>query len=157
METIIALLFVLLPIIFKLIGKRLEKSGQPDRAARMRKVAEELGMDPDEGDFAKWFDEAEAEVARDAALEAMREDEDRKPQLVVNPEVKKVEKFVPKGAVPASQKRRQQAQQEGQSELKQKAKAKKPILKEEESKAKEKIDPKKLVVYSEIMKPKYTE
>lgn len=147
METIIALLFVLLPIIFKLIGKRLEKSGQPDRAARMRKVAEELGMDPDEGDFAKWFDEAEAEVAREAALEAMREDEDRKPQLVVNPEVKKVEKFVPKGAVPASQKRRQQAQQ----------KAKKPILKEEEPKAKEKIDPKKLVVYSEIMKPKYTE
>ena len=155
METIIALLFVLLPIIFKLIGKRLEKSGQPDRAARMRKVAEELGMDPDEGDFAKWFDEAEAEVAREAALEAMREDEDRKPQLVVNPEVKKVEKFVPKGAVPASQKRRQQAQQEGQSELKQKAK--KPILKEEEPKEKEKIDPKKLVVYSEIMKPKYTE
>lgn len=139
METIIALLFVLLPIIFKLIGKRLEKSGQPDRAARMRKVAEELGMDPDEGDFAKWFDEAEAEVAREAALEAMREDEDRKPQLVVNPEVKKVEKFVPKGAVPASQKH------------------KKPILKEEEQKGKEKIDPKKLVVYSEIMKPKYTE
>lgn len=139
METIIALLFVLLPIIFKLIGKRLEKSGQPDRAARMRKVAEELGMDPDEGDFAKWFDEAEAEVAREAALEAMREDEDRKPQLVVNPEVKKVEKFVPKGAVPASQKH------------------KKPILKEEEPKEKEKIDPKKLVVYSEIMKPKYTE
>ena len=139
METIIALLFVLLPIIFKLIGKRLEKSGQPDRAARMRKVAEELGMDPDEGDFAKWFDEAEAEVAREAALEAMREDEDRKPQLVVNPEVKKVEKFVPKGAVPASQKH------------------KKPILKEEEPKAKERIDPKKLVVYSEIMKPKYTE
>ncbi len=139
METIIALLFVLLPIIFKLIGKRLEKSGQPDRAARMRKVAEELGMDPDEGDFAKWFDEAEAEVAREAALEAMREDEDRKPQLVVNPEVKKVEKFVPKGAVPASQKH------------------KKPILKEEEPKGKEKIDPKKLVVYSEIMKPKYTE
>jgi hypothetical protein len=159
METIIALLFVLLPIIFKLIGKKLEKSGQLDRAARMRKVAEELGMDPDEGDFAKWFDEAEAEVAREAALEAMREDEDRMPQLVVNPEVKKVEKFVPKGAVPASQKRRQQAQQqamkEGESQLR--PKAKKPILQEEEKKPKEKIDPKKLVVYSEIMKPKYTE
>ena len=32
-----------------------------------------------------------------------------------------------------------------------------PILVEEESQEKEKIDPKKLVVYSEIMKPKYLE
>ena len=32
-----------------------------------------------------------------------------------------------------------------------------PILVEEEPKLKEKIDPKKLVVYSEIMKPKYFE
>ena len=32
-----------------------------------------------------------------------------------------------------------------------------PILVEEEKKPKEKIDAKKLIVYSEIMKPKYTE
>ena len=32
-----------------------------------------------------------------------------------------------------------------------------PILVEEEAKQREKIDPKKLVVYSEIMKPKYLE
>ena len=32
-----------------------------------------------------------------------------------------------------------------------------PILVEEEPKQKEKIDPKKLIVYSEIMKPKYME
>ena len=32
-----------------------------------------------------------------------------------------------------------------------------PILVEEETKRSEKIDPKKLVVYSEIMKPKYLE
>ena len=36
-------------------------------------------------------------------------------------------------------------------------KTKKPILLEEPEKGREKIDPKKLVVYSEIMKPKYTE
>ena len=36
-------------------------------------------------------------------------------------------------------------------------KTKKPILLEEPVKEREKIDPKKLVVYSEIMKPKYTE
>ena len=146
METIIALLFVLLPIVFKLIGKKLEKSGKLDQAARMRKVAEELGVDPDEGDFAKWFQEAEREAEREAELEAESELESvedqhprRQPELVVRPEVKNVEKFVPKGAVPASQRR------------------KKPMLQEEEPKKKEKIDPKKLVVYSEIMKPKYTE
>ena len=32
-----------------------------------------------------------------------------------------------------------------------------PILEEEQPEEKEKIDPKKLVVYSEIMKPKYLE
>ena len=36
-------------------------------------------------------------------------------------------------------------------------KAKTPILEEEQPKEKEKIDPKKLIIYSEIMKPKYME
>ena len=152
METIIALLFVLLPIVFKLIGKRLEKSGKMDQAARMREVARELGMDPKDEEFIKMFHEAEAEAERVARLEAAgldawdelpeNDDEssddddeplDTLPKLKVDPEVKKVEKFVPKGA------------------------KKMPILKEEEPKPKEKVDPKKLVVYSEIIKPKYTE
>ena len=38
-----------------------------------------------------------------------------------------------------------------------KVKVQTPILEEEQPKKKEKIDPKKLVVYSEIMKPKYNE
>ena len=38
-----------------------------------------------------------------------------------------------------------------------KNKVEEPILVENEKVAKEKIDPKKLVIYSEIMKPKYTE
>ena len=146
METIIALLFVLLPIVFKLIGKRLEKSGKMDQAARMREVARELGMDPKDEEFIKMFHEAEAEAERVARLEAagldawdeLPENDDDEPldtlpKLKVDPEVKKVEKFVPKGA------------------------KKMPILKEEEPKPKEKVDPKKLVVYSEIMEPKYTE
>jgi hypothetical protein len=37
------------------------------------------------------------------------------------------------------------------------AKKRKPMLEEPEEKKREKIDPKKLVIYSEIMKPKYTE
>ena len=38
-----------------------------------------------------------------------------------------------------------------------KAKQTMPVLQEEEKKKSEKIDPKKLVMYSEIMKPKYQE
>ena len=45
-----------------------------------------------------------------------------------------------------------------QTTSKKKPVAKKPILEEEVQERKgEKIDPKKLVIYSEIMKPKYTE
>lgn len=152
METIIALICVLLPIIFKLIGKKLEKSGQPDKAARMRQVAKELGMDPNDEEFIQMFHEAEAEAERVARLEAdgrngwdepsefykeESEDDDEPldtlPKAEVKPEVKKAEKSAPKAAKKA------------------------PILKEEAPKKKEKVDPKKLVVYSEIMKPKYTE
>ena len=138
METIIALLFVALPIIFKLIGRKLEKSGKLDQAARMRKVAEELGMDPDEGDFAKWFQESEHEDEREAELPGDLVD---RPVVEERP-VRNVEQFAPKVSVPTSVRPN---------------KAKKPILKEEEPKKREKIDPKKLVIYSEIMKPKYTE
>lgn len=144
METIIALLFVLLPIVFKLIGKRLEKSGKTDQAARMRNVAKELGMDPDDEEFIKMFQEAEAEAERVAELEAagrngwdepsgLESKPHEMPEQEAKPAVKETEKFVPKGV------------------------KKQPVLKEEEPKKKQKIDPKNLVVYSEIMKPKYTE
>ena len=36
METIIGLLFILLPVILKLVGKRLEQSGQPEKAKKLQ-------------------------------------------------------------------------------------------------------------------------
>ena len=42
METIIGLLFILLPVIFKLIGKRFEQSGQQDKARKVRELAQAL-------------------------------------------------------------------------------------------------------------------
>jgi transcriptional regulator with XRE-family HTH domain len=131
METIIALLFVLLPIIFRLIGKKLEKSGETSQAEKLRKIAEALGADEDESPFAEWLKEHERE-------ETSVEEPVKVPKLV-KPEVKPVEKFVPRNAVPAAQRKKM------------------PILKEEKPKNREKIDPKKLIVYFEIMKPKYTE
>ena len=42
METIIGLLFILLPVIFMLIGKRFEQSGQQDKARKVREFAQAL-------------------------------------------------------------------------------------------------------------------
>ena len=145
METIIALLFVLLPIIFKLIAKRLEKSGKDDTARRVRELARELGVDEDEVPIAQWLKEAEAEAEAEARGEVLAETAVEKkefvPQLVLSEEARnrKVEPFVPRKVIHKPQQTR------------------KPVVGEEQPKKGEKIDPKKLVVYSEIMKPKYTE
>ena len=48
METIIGLLFLLLPVIFKLIGKRMEQSGNLDQAKKMRDIYEAFGGDTEE-------------------------------------------------------------------------------------------------------------
>ena len=42
MKTLIGLLFILLPVILKLIGKKLEKSGDQDKARKVREFAQAL-------------------------------------------------------------------------------------------------------------------
>ena len=111
METILGLLLILLPVIFKFIGKKFEQSGNPEAAEKIRKVLETMGED----------DESPIHVP-----------------TYIPPVVE--ENVVRQTAAPKQ------------------ATAKKPILVEDEPKKKgEKIDPKKLVIYSEIMKPKFTE
>ena len=151
METIIALLFVLLPVIFKLIGKKFEQSGQSEVAERMRKIAQTLGEDGDD-DLMKWLggkNESEAEHDDDG-------------QVVNVPPVQPapvqpapVQPYVsPVAPAPAVS---ENVVRQTKSKSKPAAK-KKPILVEDVSDKKaEKIDPKKLVIYSEIMKPKFTE
>ena len=128
MEEILGLLIALGAIILKVVGNRLEKSGKSAPAA----VPEEES-EPADFDFKGWV------------REALYEDEDAslKPEVVfpehepVKPAPKVAENVV-RQTKPAARKT--------------------PILVEEEPKKKgEKIDPKKLVIYSEIMKPKYTE
>lgn len=129
METIIGLLFILLPVIFKLIGRKLEKSGQTEKAGKVRELAKTLGADDDsEKDaFEEWLEslkepEAEPQQPEPAALPQMVE---AKPQPVF------VKEDMKRTTV-------------------------RSMLKEDEpEKKKDKIDPKKLVIYSEIMKPKY--
>ena len=135
METIIALLFVLLPIIFKLIGKKFEQAGQPQRAEQMREFAELFGSDDDETEVIH-DDDGQVVDVPPVTVTPVR----TYTRPVVSPEPVVTENVV------------------RQTASKKKPVTKKPILEEEvQTRKGEKIDPKKLVIYSEIMKPKYTE
>ena len=143
METIIGLLFILLPVILKLVGKRLEQSGQPEKAKKLQDFLDTVydGKDDD-----KLKDE------QDDGLEVEYDDDGQ----IVSVHPKMVWK--PEPIVPVVEKKVEPAAQIHLWEVKEgiPATKKKPMLVEEAPKKKrEKIDPKKLVVYSEIMKPKF--
>lgn len=148
METIIGLLFILLPVIFKLIGKKFEQSGQTDKAGKMRELAKALGSDDDSEDnpFKGFFDEK-------PELEVEYDDDG---QIV---EVKPVQPVKPKPIPVVTPEPRTMSYTEAVQRTTKPMKPlkKQPVLLEEETSKKkgEKIDPKKLVIYSEIMKPKF--
>lgn len=150
METIIGLLFILLPVIFKLIGKRFEQSGQTDKAGKMRELAKALGSDDDSEDnpFKGFFEEK-------PELEVEYDDDG---QIA---EVKPVQRFQPK-PIPVVTPEPRTVQFTEVVNRTTMSKAARPLPKrtallEEDAQEKkgEKIDPKKLVIYSEIMKPKF--
>ena len=142
METVILLLFALLPVIFKLIGKKFEQAGNPDAAERMRKIAQVLGEsdEKEKEPEVDYDDDGQiTEVAEPATTSAPAPTKFGVPLPVSRPEPVVTENVVRQ---PAPKPRP----------------VKKPILEEEVSQKKgEKLDPKKLVIYSEIMKPKFTE
>jgi hypothetical protein len=133
METIVGLLFILLPVIFKLIEKKLQQSGTAAQQETVRQIKDLFEME--ENDLT---DEIEDDVEPEIGDYVEPE-----PKFEVNPVIEFLEKVEPqvvKPAAPAQKKRTA------------------PILMEEkDNKKKEKIDPKKLVLYSEIMKPKHQE
>ena len=145
METIIGLLFVLLPLIFKLIGSRLEKSGQPGKAG---KVLREFGeaLDGEESPMNDW--------------KHLREELFGNPESEIEPKAVHVESPAPV-SLPSSVETRESLPVENvirQMPASSKMPKSPMIAEKKESKRKgETIDPKKLVIYSEIMKPKYTE
>ena len=131
METIVGLLFILLPVIFKLIEKKLQQSGTAAQQETVRQIKDLFEME--ENDLTDEIeDDGEPEIGDYVEPE---------PKFEVNPVIEFLEKVEPqvvKPAAPAQKKRTA------------------PILMEEkDNKKKEKIDPKKLVLYSEIMKPKH--
>lgn len=142
METIIGLLFILLPLIFKLIGKKLEQSGKSEAAGKVREFAEMFGDGDDNESAGPDVDSTPFEPV--PPFEPQQPFV-RQPEPVAEEVVENVTRQV--GVKKPEPKKAQARRPE----------KKKPILVEEEPKKGEKIDPKKLVIYSEIMKPKYTE
>lgn len=155
METIIGLLVILLPLIFKLIGKKFEQAGQPGRADKMREIAQALGGGEDEDDDDPFKDWLEGRTGREVVVE--RDDDGQitevRPVVPVAPVV--VQPVQP--VQPVRQAVTENVTRQATSRPKPTVKAKRPMLEEDTKKKGEKIDPKKLVIYSEIMKPKYTE
>lgn len=134
METIIGLLFVLLPVIFKFIEKKLQDSEQNVQTKEGTEFVDIFDESDDDENFEFPF-ESEPVIFQPVA-----------PVLPVTPV--KERKEVDFNA----------ARLEMEKPLIHKTVNKSsPILMEEKQikKKTEKIDPKKLVVYSEIMKPKY--
>ena len=130
METIIGLLMILLPVVFKLIGKRLEQAGKNQPPVT---VVEETPVENWEQTIKEYMEQT----------------------TVVGAEPAEVKTIVPepmsKDSVEVHEATRPKVQRQ------QKTVKKAPILLEEEKRQKEKIDVKKLIVYSEIMKSKYAE
>ena len=132
METIIGILMILLPVVFKLIGKRLEQAGKNQPPVN---VMEE------ESPVENWEQTLREYLEQQTVV-------DEVPSVVepVVPKPMSVDSVEAPVAPVASDKKKQK-----------KTNKKAPILLEEEKKPKEKIDVKKLIVYSEIMTPKYME
>ena len=154
MEVLLPLLFILLPFIFKLIGKKLEQAGNMDQAEKMRKIAKALGGNEDEESNAPKFfmeDNEDAEPDDDVKYD----DDGNITEVFPKPETY----YMPTDRVApfftfTENVERQTAPKTAQV---QKPKSKPILLEEDTKERREKIDPKKLVIYSEIMKPKFTE
>lgn len=116
METIIGLLVILLPVIFKSIEKKLEKTGNYEQAKKIQDLARQMSL------------EEESPVSEPVL----------KPEPVMPVMDKpKVQKVQPVQKVQKPSKKKDQ-----------------PMV-EKDTVKKEKIDARKMVVYSEIMKRKF--
>lgn len=118
METIIGLLVILLPVIFKSIEKKLEKSGNYEQAKKIKDLARQMSL----------------------------EDESPVSEPVLKPE--------PEPVMPVMDKPKVKKVQPVQKVQKPSKKKDQPMV-EKDTVKKEKIDARKMVVYSEIMKRKF--
>ena len=148
METIIGLLFILLPVIFKFIEKRLKDSGSTVQAGKVRELAELFEVQ-DEDVF-------EDDPVEDEPFGCDEPEADFQP-VVEFPQIPQQVAPAPEFSKPEQEGARMErtAPEKVRASVQKPSKKTAPILMEEPKKKKEKIDPKKLVIYSEMMKPKF--
>ncbi len=146
-DIIIAVLFIAVPAIFKAIGNRLEKSGKAEKAGKFKKVAEAFNDEEEESTIEGWLlekmDDKEEQPVEPVPL-------DPAPVVVMKPEVREIDimDYIDK---PETVVKRQIKHLPPQPSVKKTS----FLIEDEPEKKGEKIDPKKLVIYSEIMKPKF--
>ena len=139
METIIGLLFVLLPLIFKLIEKKLKESGKIQQAESLHEITDLFTEEDQEEQTVHTESVARIEEHKDVVFDVRVPDSTKLTMI-------EGQRSLHKSSTPSK------------SSVKKTMGKRPPILQEEvKTKKKEKIDPKKLVIYSEIMKPKYQE
>lgn len=138
MDTIITILVIVLAMVFKVVEKKLKNAGNQKSADRMKELAEIFGADQEVFPTVQPMPAAEPQPV---TSEERREEFSEEPLRPVEPIKIKEPHAAPQKVQKKVQKKDKKA----------------PILLEEEPKKRTKIDPKKLVVYSEIMKPKYLE
>lgn len=126
---IIGILFFLLPVAFQAIGKKLEKAGETEGPGGPE--------NPESGPVTDWTEVIRRHLEQQQEVLGRVEPE---PVSEPVPEPEPVHKSVEKDV------RHPVETSKAMS-----------VMEEEPIKSGDKIDPKKLVVYSEIMKPKYTE
>lgn len=133
METLLGLLLILLPAIFKLVEKKLKASGKTEAADHVHEWSEIFGEKKEE-----WEDDEDDAPTVPAARQPVFSEPVKPAPVISKPEPVRSKAVTPKPL-----------------QVKAGKTSSKPMLVEEEPKKKEKIDPKKLVIYSEIMKPKF--
>lgn len=140
-DIIITVLALALGLGFKVIEKKLKSAGKPAKAGRFKELADLFG---EEG--AEVFPPvAPSEDPEEFSMGPVAPDAERSRQVSV-PKPVVIEPVTPAPVVAPVEEAPRSVKPVNA-----------PILQEEEPEQKERIDPKKLIVYSEIMKPKYLE
>lgn len=140
-DIIITVLALALGLGFKVIEKKLKSAGKPAKAGRFKELADLFG---EEG--AEVFPPVvPSEDPEEFPMEPVAPDAEQSRQVSV-PKPVVIEPVAPAPVVAPVEEAPRSVKPVNA-----------PILQEEEPEQKERIDPKKLIVYSEIMKPKYLE
>lgn len=151
METIIGLLVVLLPLIFKVIEKKLQASGKEAQAKQVRELSEVFTLD-DEDDKAEEICEVAPFVPAEQLLP-----EPAVTELPAKPAEASFLDYLdrPSGQGRTTLKPKNVGVKPSVKAQKPTVKTKRPAVHVDEAAKADKIDPKKLVIYSEIMKTKF--